>query len=67
VENPTAPPPSEPGFRIRPQLFREEVGAVKTANKAEVKVWREIYQLVAAELGRKECETWLKPAVCTAV
>ena len=37
---------------------------MKTAKK-EARVWRDIYRAISAELGRKECETWLKPAVCT--
>ncbi len=34
------------------------------AVNAESRAWREIYRRVAAEMGRKECETWLKPAAC---
>ncbi|MGD8719825.1 MAG: chromosomal replication initiator protein DnaA [Candidatus Zixiibacteriota bacterium] len=33
----------------------------------ETKIWREIYRNLSDELGRKECETWLRPAVCTAI
>ncbi len=50
----------------RPYLLGEEDRTVKTA-KTEAKVWREIFRRVATELGRKECETWLRPAVCTGV
>ncbi len=33
-------------------------------NNAGVKAWREILHRVAAEVGPKDCETWLKPAIC---
>ncbi|MEE8640736.1 MAG: chromosomal replication initiator protein DnaA [bacterium] len=35
--------------------------------KAETRVWRDIFRRVAGEMGRKECETWLRPAVCKGV
>jgi chromosomal replication initiator protein len=39
---------------------------VKSAN-VEARVWRDIFRRVAGEMGRKECETWLRPAVCKGV
>jgi chromosomal replication initiator protein len=64
----TAAPPGggSAGRHRRRQAAGEEGGAVRTAN-AEAKVWREIFRRASAELGRKECETWLRPAVCTGV
>ncbi len=35
--------------------------------KTEARVWRDVYRRVAGETGRKECETWLRPAVCKGV
>ncbi|MEE9457732.1 MAG: chromosomal replication initiator protein DnaA [bacterium] len=35
--------------------------------KAETRMWRDIFRRVAGEMGRKECETWLRPAVCKGV
>jgi chromosomal replication initiator protein len=39
---------------------------VKSAN-VETRLWRDIFRRVAGEMGRKECETWLRPAVCKGV
>lgn len=39
---------------------------MKSAN-VESRVWRDIFRRVAGELGRKECETWLRPTVCKGV
>jgi chromosomal replication initiator protein len=39
---------------------------VKSAS-VESRVWRDIFRRVAGELGRKECETWLRPTVCRGV
>ena len=39
---------------------------MKSAN-VETRLWRDIFRRVAGEMGRKECETWLRPAVCKGV
>jgi chromosomal replication initiator protein len=31
------------------------------------KIWRDIFRRVSAEMGRKECETWLRPAICAGI
>ncbi|UCH79309.1 MAG: chromosomal replication initiator protein DnaA [Candidatus Coatesbacteria bacterium] len=39
--------------------------AKSTSSRA--RVWRDIYKRLAAELDRKECETWLRPVTCRGV
>ncbi len=49
-----------------PAPFAKEDRAL-TSTREHTRVWREVYRKVAAEIGQKECETWLRAAVCKGV